>query len=87
MDHALLDLRATIEQVLSLKSAAGNLAANELLLHAIGLGFGDDHDEAYWQEALDYHLGLTFAHLGDQAVQRRRRHHVTTVLPTRVGAV
>jgi hypothetical protein len=38
--------------------------ANEMLLKRLGLDLSHDLDEAYYGEALHYHLGLMFGHMG-----------------------
>ena len=46
------------------RNIKGNRVANEVLLDAIGLTLRPELDNDYYREALDYHLGLLYAHLG-----------------------
>jgi hypothetical protein len=61
-------MRQTIESVLDTRSLRGNRAGNQAILDAIGVRVQFERDEAYCQEALDYHLGLLYAYLGDTDV-------------------
>lgn len=45
--------------------AAGNRVANQQLLDSIGLTLLPENNDAYYAEALDYHLGLIHGFLGD----------------------
>ena len=53
----LTELAALIQQ------AKGSRAANDFLLGGVGLRFNPTLNEGFYQETLDYHLGLIFAHL------------------------
>lgn len=46
------------------RNIKGNRVANEVLLDAIGLTLRPELDNDYYREALEYHLGLLYAHLG-----------------------
>ena len=56
------------------RNIKGNRVANEVLLDAIGLTLRPELDNDYYREALEYHLGLLYAHLGqpERAAERRR---------------
>jgi hypothetical protein len=61
-----------------IRQARGSRVATEFLLHGIGIRLNPLRNEAYYQEAFDYHLGLLLAHLGrpEQAVDHIERSHV-----------
>jgi hypothetical protein len=46
-----------------IQRAKGSRVANEFLLEGVGLKLNPNLNEVFYQEALDYHLGLLFAHL------------------------
>ena len=51
------------------RNIKGNRVANEVLLDAIGLTLRPELDNDYYREALEYHLGLLYAHLGQPELQ------------------
>ena len=58
-------VRKTIAEVLEVQRQRGNRAGNQTLIDQIGLEARLVNDEGYWGEALDYHLGLLYAHIGE----------------------
>ena len=62
-----LDAQSVIDRVSAVRAMKGNRAANKELLDAIGLTLKQTRDESYYGEALNYHLALVFARLGDGA--------------------
>ena len=58
-------VRQTIARALDVRDQFGNRAGNQAIIDAIGLIVRYQRDEAYCEEALDYHLGLLYAYLGD----------------------
>jgi hypothetical protein len=65
-------VRDLIAQVLDIGTARGNRAGNQAIIDALGLNVRLERDEAYCGEALHYHLGLLYAHVGD--AERAARH-------------
>ena len=59
------DAQSVIDCVSAARATKGNRAANKELLDAIGLTLNPARNEAYYGEALNYHLALVFARLGD----------------------
>jgi hypothetical protein len=59
------NVREVIASVLGAQKTLGNRAGNQAIVDQIGLEVRLVRDEAYLGEALDYHLGLLYAHVGD----------------------
>jgi hypothetical protein len=57
------ELANLAELAVLIQQAKGSRIANEFLLDGIGLKLNASLNEGFYQEALDYHLGLLFAHL------------------------
>jgi hypothetical protein len=70
-------VRKTIADVLEIQRQRGNRAGNQAIIDRIGLDARLVRDEGYWGEALDYHLGLLYAHIGDpkKAAEHFERSH------------
>jgi hypothetical protein len=64
-DEQLANVRETIARALESRSLRGNRAGNQTIIDAIGVLVRLERDESYCDEALNYHLGLLYAHLGD----------------------
>ena len=64
-ERHLAAVRKTIAVILESQQRSGNRAANQTFVDNIGLEARIEQNEAYWGEALDYHLGLLYAHVGD----------------------
>ena len=64
-DRHLAAVRQVIAEVLEIQRGTGNRAANQILFDKIGLNIWDALDEGYCAEALEYHLGLLYAHIGE----------------------
>jgi hypothetical protein len=64
-DKQLAALRKVIAEVLQTQHQHGNRAGNQAIIDKIGLDAHFVRDESYWGEALDYHLGLLYAHCGE----------------------
>jgi hypothetical protein len=62
MRHA--ELGTLAESIELLRTKCGNRSAIELLLNVIGTTPNPNLDDAYYSEALDYHLAHLYAHLG-----------------------
>ncbi len=73
-----------VEKVLATQASSGSWAANRLLLDAVGLESMPEIGEAYYREALDYHLGLLLAQIGDDE-QAARHLDRSNTLPTNGG--
>jgi hypothetical protein len=58
-------VRNIIAAILESQQRHGNRTANQTFSDNIRLGAGVVKDEGYWGEALDYHLGLLYAHVGE----------------------
>jgi hypothetical protein len=58
-------LRQVIAEVLDIQRQNGNRAGNQAVIDKIGMIAGFERDEGYWGEALDYHLGILYAHARD----------------------
>lgn len=58
-------IRRVMAEVLDLQRTGGNRAANQAIVDRIGLDCSFVHDEAYHGDALNYHLGLLAAHVGE----------------------
>jgi hypothetical protein len=67
-----------------LREAKGSRIANEFLLNGIGLRLNQSLDDNYYREALDYHLGLLFAHLRQPELAAEHIAHAN-VLPASGG--
>ncbi len=77
-------LRKSIKRALRRQATVGNRAANDTLIKLVGVNVSITRDELYCQEALDYHLGLVYAHIGD--VERSALHlERSNTLPTAGG--
>ena len=76
-EQHLAAVRKTIAEVLEVQRQRGNRAGNQALIDRIGVEARLVHDEGYWGEALDYHLGLLYAHIGEpeQAAEHFERSH------------
>lgn len=64
-DQRLARVRQTIEAACQVQSQQSNRAANQLIIDTIGVLVRVEKDESYCEEALAYHLGLLYAHIGD----------------------
>ncbi len=64
-ERHLAAVRQTIAIILESQQRSGNRAANQTFVDNIALEARIEQNEAYWGEALDYHLGLLYAHVGD----------------------
>jgi hypothetical protein len=64
-DRHLADLRTAIAEVEDARRQHGNRAGNQAIIDKIGLEARFVQGEAYWGEALEYHLGLLYAHSGE----------------------
>jgi hypothetical protein len=64
-DPYLAHVRLIIAEVLETKRQRGNRAGNQAIIDKIGLEARFVQGEGYWGEALDYHLGLLYAHIGE----------------------
>jgi|HubBroStandDraft_6_1064221.scaffolds.fasta_scaffold56683_2 hypothetical protein len=56
-------VRQVIAHVLEVQKTRGNRAGNQAIIDGIGLDVEFVRDEGYCAEALDYHLGLLYAHV------------------------
>lgn len=59
------NLRRIIADALEVQRAKGNRAGNQAIIDGIGVAAQFVRDEGYWGEALDYHLGVLYANVGD----------------------
>ena len=64
-DEHLERVRQVIALARDAQARRGNRAGNQAIIDEIGVDVRLERDEAYCGEALDYHLGLLYAHLGD----------------------
>jgi hypothetical protein len=64
-DQHFAAMRKIIAEVLEAQRRLGYRAGNQLIIDKIGLDAQFFLDEGYWREALDYHLGLLYAHVGE----------------------
>ena len=64
-DRYRTDVRQIIAEVLETQRQRGNRAGNQTIIDKIGLEARFVQGEGYWGEALDYHLGLLYAHIGE----------------------
>ena len=64
-ERHLARMRQIIADILASKQQASNRAANQTFIDGIKLRARVEYNEGYWREALDYHLGLLYAHVGD----------------------
>ncbi len=71
-DEHLARVRRIVAQALDIQKRQGNRAGNQKIIDDIGVDVRSERDEAYCGEALDYHLGLLYAHVGDP---ERAAHH------------
>jgi hypothetical protein len=55
----------TIVRAVDIQRRYGNRAANQSIIDEIGVLVRFERDEAYCAEALDYHLGILHAHVGE----------------------
>jgi hypothetical protein len=58
-------VRSVIALVLDTQKRRGNRAGNQAIVDEVGVDVRLERDEGYCDEALDYHLGLLYAHLGE----------------------
>lgn len=58
-------LRAAAEHAERTRYTQGHRAANQALLEAVGLRMLITRNDDYYRQALDYHLGLLYAYLGE----------------------
>ena len=65
-------VRKTITDIVASAQHGGNRAANQTFVDNIHLQARVEQNEAYWGEALDYHFGLLYAHVGDP---EKAAHH------------
>src|SRR3984957_4657182 len=63
-EQHLAAVRQIIAEGLAAKAQHGNRAGNQAIIDKIGLEARLVQGEGYWGEALDYHLGLLYAHIG-----------------------
>jgi hypothetical protein len=63
-DEHLAKIRRVIAQTLDTQKRQGNRAGNQTIIDGVGLDVRLERDEAYCAEALDYHLGILYAHVG-----------------------
>lgn len=71
-DTALSRVHDAIAAATNARNHAGNRAANQVVIDALGVLVRPERDEAYCQEALDYHLGLLYAFIGSS--ERAAQH-------------
>ena len=64
-EQHLAAVRQIIAEVLQAQRQRGNRAGNQAIIDKIGLDARLVQGEGYWGEALDYHLGLLYAHIGE----------------------
>jgi hypothetical protein len=64
-DRHTAELRRIIAEVEETQRQRGNRAGNQTIIDKIGLEARFVQGEGYWGEALDYHLGLLYAHNGE----------------------
>jgi hypothetical protein len=64
-DQHFAAVRKIIAEVSEAQQRLGYRAGNQVIIDKIGLDAQFVLDEGYWREALDYHLGLLYAHVGD----------------------
>jgi hypothetical protein len=64
-DQHFAAVRKIIAEVSKVQRRLGYRAGNQLIIDKIGLDAQFVLDEGYWREALDYHLGLLYAHIGE----------------------
>jgi hypothetical protein len=76
-EQHLAAVRQIIAEVLEAKAQRGNRAGNQAIIDTIGLDARLIQGEDYWGEALDYHLGLLYAHIGEpeKAAEHFERSH------------
>lgn len=76
-EQHLAAVRQIIAEVLAAKAQHGNRAGNQAIIDKIGLEARLVQGEGYWGEALDYHLGLLYAHVGEpeKAAEYFERSH------------
>jgi hypothetical protein len=72
-EEYLASVRRVIARVLDTRKRRGNRAGNQAIIDEIGVRVRFERDESYCREALDYHLGLLYAHLGDPDMAA---HHI-----------
>jgi hypothetical protein len=63
--HKPVEARAIAAEALAIGSKQGGRSANDFLFSRIGLESSLDNNEAYFTEALHYHVGLLHAHAQD----------------------
>jgi len=56
--------QSLVKELLTVQNEQGSHAANEMLLEHFGIKASPDRNEAYFAEAMHYHLGLVQAHAG-----------------------
>ncbi len=71
-DRHLAQIRKIIADVLATQQQHGNRAGNQTIFDTIGVEARFVLGERYWGEALDYHLGLLYAHIGEP---EKAAHH------------
>lgn len=59
------EVRSVIAAALAMQQQSGNRAGNQTIFDRIGLEAQFVLGEGYWGEALDYHLGLLYARIGE----------------------
>lgn len=64
-DQYLAKIRGIIAGVLDIRQSRGNRAGNQMIIDQIGLETRLERDDGYWREALNYHLGILYAHVGE----------------------
>jgi len=76
-DRHFAAVRNVIAEVSEAQQQLGYRAGNQLIIDKIGLDAQFAQDEGYWREALDYHLGLLYAHVGEpeKAAEHFERSH------------
>ena len=61
----LANVRRVIANALDVQAHQGNRAANQTIIDEIGVSVRLERDESYCKEAIDYHLGILYAHIGE----------------------
>jgi hypothetical protein len=76
-EQHLAAVRQIIAEVLQAQALRGDRAGNQAIIDKIGLDARLVQGEGYWGEALDYHLGLLYAHIGEpeKAAEHFERSH------------
>ena len=70
-EQHLSDVRTLIAEVVEVQKRNGNRAGNQAIIDGLGVDVLYQRDEAYCGEAIAYHLGLLYAHLGEPELAAR----------------